>query len=313
MTIIQLQYVLSVAESRNFTLAAEKSFVTQPTLSMQIQKLERELDIEIFDRSTHPITITPIGQKVIEQAKRIIAESKKMHQMVLEAKGSMEGEVTLGIIPTIFPSLVPLFYKTFKKKYPKSILKIKELKTEEIIEKLYDGSLDFGIAATPLNYDNIIEKPIYYEPLLAFIPSHHPLSNSTTISSNDLDPNDILLLEEGHCFRNNVLSLCDTHEIAHVEQELQSGDFSTLIKLSKEGFGITVLPLLFTEDMNESDKKFLKKFTGTQPTREVSLIYHDSQIRVQFAKEFFNLIQGLIRGKLFLESDNVTSPKIVLS
>lgn len=309
MTIIQLQYVISVAEYKNFTIAADKSFVTQPTLSMQIQKLEKELEIDIFDRSTHPITITPMGKKVIEQAKKILVEAKQMKNMVLEEKNSTSGTLTIGIIPTIFPTLVPLFYKTFKKNFPKTQLIVKELKTEEIIEKFQEGTLDFAIAATPLDEPKIIEEPIYYEPLVGFIPKEHHLYKADKIKIEEIKENEVLLLADGHCFRNNVLSICSSAQTQITD--IQSGDFNTLIKLCKEGLGMTILPLLHSEELSDEDKKSIKYFDFKNvPTREVSLLYHETQLRMQFKNEFVQLIQGIIRGKLFLESDSVTSPKI---
>ena len=312
MTLIQLQYVLSVAEYKNFTIAAEKSFVTQPTLSMQIQKLEKELNTEIFDRTTHPITITPIGEKIIIQGKKILKEAKKMHQMVLEEKNSLEGVIKIGIIPTIFPSLVPLFYKTFKKNFPKTKLYILEMKTHEIIQGFNEGTIDFGIGATPLNEVRIIEKPIYEEPLVAFIPKFHQLYKEKKIKISLIKEKEVLLLAEGHCFRNNVLSICNSSQTS--SEGIQSGDFSTLIKLSKEGYGITILPLLFEDNLSEEDKKSIRFFDEPKinPVREVSLLYHENQIRLHFKEEFYKLIQGILRGILYLESDKNNKPKIKL-
>src|SRR5690606_26948050 len=140
MTLIQLEYVLAVAEYKNFTLAADRCFVTQPTLSMQIQKLEKELEIEIFDRSSHPIKLTQIGEKVVNQAKIILKESQKMGQLVLEERGLVEGDFTIGVIPTILPTLVPLFYKSFQKVHPNTNLIIKEMQTDEILVQLQQGT-----------------------------------------------------------------------------------------------------------------------------------------------------------------------------
>ena len=163
MTITQLQYVLAVAEHQNFTFAAQKSFVTQPTLSMQIQKLEDELEIQIFDRSKKPIQLTEIGKKIVEQARNIVNESGRMQDIVDQQKGFIGGEFKLGIIPTIMPTLLPMFLKTFIKKYPKVNLKIEELTTESIIKRLNEGHLDAAIAATPLGNDQIKERILYYE------------------------------------------------------------------------------------------------------------------------------------------------------
>ena len=166
MTITQLNYVLAVAEHQNFTKAAEHSFVTQPTLSMQIQKLEDELSVKIFDRSKKPIELTEVGKKIVAQAKNIVNESDRITDIVDQEKGFIGGEYRIGIIPTIMPTLLPMFLKTFIQNYPKVQLKIKELTTPDIIKQLNDGQLDAALAATPLDDDNLIERPLYYEPFV---------------------------------------------------------------------------------------------------------------------------------------------------
>ena len=176
MTITQLHYVLAVAEYQNFTKAAQKVFVTQPTLSMQIQKLEEELDVQIFDRTKKPIELTEVGRKIVTQARNIVNESDRIQDIVHQQKGFIGGEFKLGIIPTIMPTLLPMFLTNFIKKYPKVKLKIEELNTEAIIERLQDGHLDAAIAATPLELENIKEKPLYYEPFVAYTPPGHRLS-----------------------------------------------------------------------------------------------------------------------------------------
>ncbi|TDM00194.1 MAG: hypothetical protein C4K58_02920 [Flavobacteriaceae bacterium] len=187
MTLVQLQYLISVAKYGNFTVAAEKSFATQPTLSMQIQKLESELGVLIFDRTSHPFKLTKIGEKVVEQAKEILSAAKNMQQIVEEEKNATSGQYTLGIIPTVLPTLVPLFLKVFQEKFPKIKLIIKELKTQDIISQLNDDQIDFGIAATPLLEKNIVEDKLYYEPLLAYIPPSDPLSKKKIINQKELE------------------------------------------------------------------------------------------------------------------------------
>ncbi|WP_313375561.1 LysR substrate-binding domain-containing protein [Chishuiella sp.] len=303
MTLVQLQYVLAVAEHKNFTIAAEKSFVTQPTLSMQIQKLEKELNIDIFDRTSHPIKITQIGEKIVAQAKTILMEANRMKHLVNEEKGLLEGDFVIGVIPTVLPSLVPLFYKTFQKNNPKSNLIIKELQTDKIIKGIKDGSLDFGIVVSPLYEDQIIEKPLYYEPLIAYVPKGHRLSDKDRIKESDLDTADLLILQEGHCFRNNVLALCDTTHMKNRPIKLESGSFEALIKLANDGYGMTLLPSLVAEDLPNDLKGNIKDFESPVPTREVALIYHQSQLRNSFEKELINTIQSILRGKIFLEKD----------
>ncbi|NNE77383.1 MAG: LysR family transcriptional regulator, partial [Pricia sp.] len=208
MTITQLQYVLAVAEYQNFTLAAEKSFVTQPTLSMQVQKLEDELDILIFDRSKKPISITEVGKKIVAQAKNIVNEANRIKDIVDQEKGYIGGDYTLGIIPTIMPTLLPMFLKTFIKKYPKVNLIIKEQSTENLIRNIQDGHLDAAIAATPLEIEFIKERPLYYEPFVGYVPNNHRLGKAQSLKPEDLDITDILLLQDGHCFRDGVINLC---------------------------------------------------------------------------------------------------------
>jgi LysR family transcriptional regulator, hydrogen peroxide-inducible genes activator len=309
MTITQLKYVLSVAEYQNFTIAAEYSFVTQPTLSMQIQKLEDELNVKIFNRSKKPIELTVIGQKIVNQAKVIVNESNRIIDIVHQQKGFVGGEFKLGIIPTVMPTLLPMFLQNFTKKYPKVKLIIEELTTEEIIRKLSDGYIDVAIAATPLENEAIIEKPLYYEPFIGLIPENHRLYNQKKITSEELEIEDILLLEDGHCFKDSVINLCRTHKIDNkMGFQLASGSFDTLIKLSKEGLGMTLLPYLHTLDLNDLDKSHLREFTDPTPAREVSLIYHKSQLKMQLIEALKKTIDGVVRGAISFSDVKIISP-----
>lgn len=310
MTLIQLQYVLTVAEYKNFTIAAEKAFVSQPTLSMQIQKLEKNLGVELFDRTTNPIKITPIGKKIVDQAKVILLEAGKLSKIVEEDKKSMNGTVVIGIIPTITPTLVPLFYKTFKNKYPESELVIKELKTDDILRGIKEGSLDFGIASTPLEDSQIVEKPMYKEPLVGYISPHNgSMYKEKLLDIDKLNFNYLLMLEEGHCFRDTVLDLCKHKDMINSNIKLESGSFYTLVSLVNEGFGFTILPLLESENLSDVDKKNIRYFTSS-PTRKISLIYSTNQIRTTFAEKFTELIKSILRGKLFLEEKIENKPQI---
>lgn len=309
MTITQLKYVLSVAEYKNFTVAAEHSFVTQPTLSMQIQKLEDELDIQIFNRSKKPIELTEVGKKVVEQAKIIVNESNRITDIVHQHKGFVGGEFKLGIIPTVMPTLLPMFLNNFTKRYPKVKLIIEELTTEEIIRKLMDGHIDAGLAATPLENEAIKERPLYYEPFVGLIPEDHRLYKQKFIEADELEMDDILLLEDGHCFKESVINLCRTYKSNNKKGfQLESGSFDTLIKLSKEGLGMTLLPYLHTLDLAESDKKFLREFSPPSPAREVSLIFHKSQLKMQLIEALKSSIDGIVRGAISFSDVKIISP-----
>lgn len=309
MTITQLYYVLAVAENQNFTKAAEKCFVTQPTLSMQIQKLEEELDIQIFDRSKKPIELTDVGRKIVIQARNIVNESYRIQDIVDQQKGFIGGEFKLGIIPTIMPTVLPLFLRNFIKKYPKIKLKIEELTTEDIISKLKDGHLDAAIAATPLEDDTIKERVLFFEPFVAYIPNNHRLHNNKKIDVSDLDLNDMLLLEDGHCFRDGVLNLCKAFKDNSDEKfQLESGSIETLIKLSNEGLGMTLLPYLHTLELNEKEKVNLHYFNEPSPAREVSLIYHKSELKMQIIEALQDVISGVVRGAIAFQDVKIISP-----
>ena len=310
MTITQLKYVLAVAEHKNFTLAAEKCFVTQPTLSMQIQKIEEELSIQIFDRTKKPIQLTDIGQKIVNQAKNIVNEADRIQDIVEQQKGFIGGEFRLGIIPTIMPTLLPMFLNNFIKKYPKVKLIIEELNTDEIIIKLNNGSIDAAIAATPLQEEKIKEIVLYYEPFVAYIPESHHHFEKQEIEVADLNLDEILLLQDGHCFRDGIMNLCKNqtkNEINHFQ--IESGSFETLIKLADEGLGTTLLPYLHTLDLKDKDKLKLKHFKEPKPAREVSLIYPKSELKIQIIDALRSTIAGVVKGAIVFQNVEIISPK----
>ncbi|MCL6272914.1 LysR substrate-binding domain-containing protein [Muricauda sp. 2012CJ35-5] len=309
MTITQLQYVLAVAEYRNFTLAAEKSYVTQPTLSMQVQKLEDELDILIFDRGKKPITITEVGKKIVAQAKNIVAEAERIKDIVDQDKGFIGGDYTIGIIPTVMPTLLPMFLNTFIKKYPKVNLIIKEQPTEALIRNILDGHLDAGIAATPLEIEFIKERPLYYEPFVGYVPNNHRLADRKELVTEDLDVSDILLLQDGHCFRDGVINLCKTPKNAQDEHfKIESGSFETLVSLSDEGMGMTLLPYLNTLDLDTKKQQQLRPFRNPSPAREISLIYHKSELKIQITEAIREVISSIVKGAIAFQDVKIISP-----
>jgi LysR family transcriptional regulator, hydrogen peroxide-inducible genes activator len=310
MTITQLKYVLAVAEHQNFTLAAEKCFVTQPTLSMQIQKIEEELSIQIFNRATKPIQLTEIGRKIVEQAKNIVNEADRIQDIVEQQKGFIGGEFRLGIIPTIMPTLLPMFLNNFIKKYPKVKLIIEELNTDEIIKKLNNGHLDAAIAATPLSEENIKEIVLYFEPFVAYIPENHAQFSKSEITIDDINLDEILLLQDGHCFRDNVLNLCKNKSKTQTSNfQIESGSFETLIKLANEGLGTTLLPYLHTLDLKEADQLKLKHFASPKPAREVSLIYPKTELKIHIINALRTTIAGVVKGAIVFQDVQIVSPK----
>ncbi|MGB2685957.1 MAG: hydrogen peroxide-inducible genes activator [Olleya sp.] len=309
MTITQLSYVLAVAENQNFTKAAQKCFVTQPTLSMQIQKLEDQLDVLIFDRSKKPIELTEVGKKIVTQARNIVNESYRIQDIVDQEKGYIGGEFKIGIIPTVMPTLLPMFLTNFVKKYPKVKLKIEELTTEEIISRINDGHLDAAIAATPLENENIKERVLYFEPFVAYVPQNHRLKNKKKLETSDLEIDDMLLLEDGHCFRDGVINLCKAFKNHSDDKfQIESGSIETLVKLSNEGLGMTLMPYLHTLDLNDRDKENLHYFAEPSPAREVSLIYHKSELKMQIIEAMQDVISGIVRGAIAFQNVQIISP-----
>ncbi|MDR5589979.1 hydrogen peroxide-inducible genes activator [Christiangramia sp. SM2212] len=309
MTITQLHYVLAVAEHKNFTKAAQKVFVTQPTLSMQIQKLEEELEVTIFDRTKKPIQLTEVGQKIVQQARNIVNESDRIQDIVDQQKGFIGGIFRLGVIPTVMPTLLPMFIGSFIKKYPKVKLKIEELHTEAILEKLKEGHLDAAIAATPLEVDGIKENVLYYEPFVPYIPNSEDSANSGKIDIEDLDINNMLLLEDGHCFKDGIINLCKASRDYDGDQlQLESGSFETLIKLANEGMGMTLLPYLHTLDLKDSEKNNLRMFKDPVPAREVSLIYNRSELKMQIIEALRSTIASVVKGAITFQNVKIISP-----
>ena len=310
MTITQLKYTLAVAEYGNFTTASEKCFVTQPTLSMQVQKLEEELGVTIFIRSTKPLQVTDVGEKVLFQARKIVEESSRMNDVISEEKGIIGGTLKVGIIPTVSSTLLPLFLNIFIKKHKNVELKIEEYNTDTLSKKLEDNTIDCAIAATPLNNSKIIERPIYYEPFVAYVPEHHFLSGNKSLGLDDLSNSDLLILEDGHCFRNQVLNLCSIDDV-NKQYELKSGSFETLINLSNNGPWMTIIPYLHSNNLSSNNIQNIIPFEDPAPAREISMIYSKSQLKLPVINALMDTISSVIRGQIKYNDIKIMSPASV--
>lgn len=275
MTLTQLEYVLAVYKHKHFGKAAESCYVTQPTLSMQLQKLEDELQVTIFDRSKSPIKPTEEGLLIINQAEKIIHEQKRMFSIINETKEEITGDFKLAIIPTLSPYILPLFIQSFVKNYPKVNLQIEEAKTEDIIEMLKKDEVDAGLLATPLHEKQIIERVLYYEPFYLFVSNKHPFYKKEKIKEEELDIDEIWLLNKGNCFRDQVLNICSQGNIKTSNNPInfESGNFETLKNMVLKGFGYTILPHMAAKQLAPAHKKFIKPFKAPVPTREVSLVF----------------------------------------
>ncbi len=300
MTLTQLEYILAVDQLKHFGKAAESCFVTQPTLSMQIQKLEDELQVTIFDRSKSPIQTTVEGKAIIDQSQIIIKEKKRLFSILDESKEELTGEFKLAVIPTLTPFLVPLFIQHFVKKYPKVNLMLEEAKTEDIIEMLKKDEVDAALLATPLEEKHIEERVLYYEPFYLFVHAKHPLANKVKVKEEELDINDIWLLNKGNCFREQVLNICAQKRGNSTNEHInfESGNFETLKNMVLKGFGYTILPHMAVQDLSKAQKKLVRPFKAPIPTREISLVFSKDCLKRKIVDALEEEILGDIPDEL---------------
>lgn len=275
MTVTQLEYALAVYKHRHFGRAAEACHITQPTLSMQLQKLEDELGVILFDRSKNPIIPTQEGERVISQAQNVIQEYKKIYQVIDQGQKDLVGDFRLGVIPTLSPYLIPVFAATFCRKYPQVNLYIHEHKTEDILDLLEKDELDAGLLVTPLYQDNLIERTLFHEPFYLFVSADSPFSEKEMIKESELKSEGLWLLTEGHCMRNQMTKICSMKN--HTQQggnlHFESGNIETLMNMVIESSGYTLIPHLALKGLSPAKKKMVRSFQQPVPSREISLVH----------------------------------------
>lgn len=277
MTIQQLEYIIALDTYKHFVNAADHCFVTQPTLTIQVKKLEDEIGIILFDRKKTPLATTKAGEKVIEKARQILREVSGLKQMIGHEKKDITGRFKIAVIPTVAPFLVPLFVGHFAEKYPDTILEIEELKSEVIIARLKKDSLDLGILVTPIEEDSINEIPLYYEPFVFYGSQNHPLLTQKSIDPTTLKKEgNLWLLDKGNCFRNQVLNLCLSEEQqAKKSIYFDSSSIESVKRMVSHYNGFTLLPQLSVE---ENDPHF-RPLNEPIPVREVSIISHNTFVK----------------------------------
>lgn len=305
MNIQQLEYIVAVDNCRHFLKAAEKCFVTQATLSMMIKKLEEELGVKIFDRSHQPVIPTETGNKIIAQAKIIIQENNRMKEIVKEEQGQLSGELKIGIIPTLAPYLLPLFIQSFLKKYPSVRLKISELTTSNIIQKLEHRDLDVALLSTPLNLAFLKEEILFYEPFIAYTSSKDTILNKKFILAKDIDIHRLCLLEEGHCLRLQAINLCELRnkEKEVRQMEFETGSIETLKRIVEENNGITILPLLALKGMSPDQKDNVRFFKKPVPVREIGLVTYRYFVKEKLIQKLKEEIVLNIPGDMISSSE----------
>jgi len=281
MTITQIDYILAVEKHRHFGAAAAACYVTQPTLSMQIHKLEKEIGVQLFDRSKQPVIVTEAGAEVIEQAKRIRTECQTLIEMVEARKGTVNGEVRVGIIPTLAPYLLPLFVRDFTAHYPQVKLMVYELMTDTIISRLREGKIDAGILVTPLQEPGIREHLLFYEEMLLYVSPNNDIYQKQYVLARDITPDKLWLLEEGHCFRSQIMNLCELQKASREGHafEYEAGSIETLRRMVEINDGMTIIPELAAMELTKSQQQRIRHFRKPVPMRQVSLVVHRDYVK----------------------------------
>ena len=296
MTLQQLSYLVALDTHRQFGLAAEKSYVSQPALSVQVQKLEEELGVLLFDRTQRRIEPTAVGAQIIAQARRVLREAQQLREVVAAAKGEVVGELRLGVISTLAPYLVPRFLVSLTTAYPQLHVHIEELRSEEIMQRLKDYRLDVGLLVTPLDDPLLHEYPLLDEPFLLLASETHPLAAQAAVRPADLASPGLWLMQEGHCFRNQVLNLCG-RSTAPGPVAYESGSIETLKELVRRHHGYTLVPELAVLDEVDHNP-LLKRFVAPAPVREVSLVVHHSFVRTALLTALSELIRASVPERL---------------
>lgn len=291
MNIQQLEYILAVADYQHFGRAAEACHVTQPTLSTMIKKLEEELAVKIFDRHEQPIQPTATGRLILEQARIIIRQVDNLQQIVAEQRQAFAGQVRIGIIPTLAPYLVPRFLPPFLTQYPDVQLQITEAITATLIQQLRDNHIDIAILVTPLAGEDLRVRPLFYEEF--FVYTRHPYPKAYMMAE-DIDPDRLWILEEGHCFRSQILNICALNRARSFRVEYRSGSIETLKRLVEVEDGLTILPELATLEFSPAEQARLKPFYPPAPVREVSLVVHQDFIRKGILQALCTTIEEVV-------------------
>lgn len=285
LTLTQLRYLAALDQHRSFRLAAERCHVTQPALSMQIHKLEELIGFCVFDRSAQPIVPTEQGESVLSQVRAVLRECDRLGDVVRVACGqNLSGLYRLGVIPTLAPTLVPALLPAFVRAHPTVELVIEELRTDALVSRVLDGSLDGGLAATPLSVPGLHERPLFVEAMAVYLAPEHPLSDRPLIHQSDLAEHRPWLLEEGHCFRNQVLHVCRLARQGGPLARFEGNTFETLVRLCDAGIGLTVLPQSVVARLSAEQRRRVRSFAEPAPAREVSLVFAREQLRRRMAE-----------------------------
>lgn len=299
MTLQQLEYIVALDKHRHFVKAAESCHVTQSTLSMMIQKLEQELEINIFDRKMQPIAPTEIGRSLIDQAKVILYNAKQFKELALSEKQQESGKVTLGIIPTVAPYILPKLFNILQERNPNIQLHVKEITTAEIIKQLDKAEIDMALLATPLDNPNILEIPVYYEKFFGYISPTEDLYQMKELEMNHIPMDHLWVLKEGHCLRNQVIRLCEFD--SGFSSIYEAGSIDTLIKIVDTNGGYTIIPELHIDLLSEQQKLNVRPIVNPEPNREISLVVRNDYVKERLLNVIAKNISDVIPENMLNE------------
>ena len=298
MTLTQLEYLVAIDTHRSFVAAAVACFVSQPALSMQIQKLEQELGVELFDRNAKPIRPTDIGEQVIRQARVVLREHQHISEIIQQSHASYDGELRLGIIPTVSPYLLPLILNTFAERYPRVRLRFTDLTTPHVLQALLTDQLDAGIIATQEDDRDLLSTELYQEAFVGYVSQSHRLTDRPYIQPSDLRLDDLWLLSEGHCFRQQTLEICAGENASSSMRrnvQFESGSLETLMKMVEHQGGMTLLPELALRYIPAERQQIYVRTFLNSPVRKVRLIRHRSYLKQHLIEALVAVIHERVK------------------
>jgi LysR family hydrogen peroxide-inducible transcriptional activator len=274
-----LRYLVAVADTRHFGRAAERSFVSQPTLSAQLKKLEAYLGVQLIERAPKRVQLTAAGEEIVERARRILEASDEIVELARGHRDPLAGRLRLALLPTIGPYLLPNVAARLRKQLPRLELMLYEYQTDPMLEKLHSGEIDVGILAFPVQMDGLDSRVLYQEPFMVALPAAHPLAQRKTIKVDDLAHETLLLLEDGHCLRDQALDICSSIDL-HEKQDFRATSLETLRQMVASGVGITLLPELAGRGAYGAARGVtIRPFAKPVPTRTIGAIWRKSTAR----------------------------------
>jgi LysR family hydrogen peroxide-inducible transcriptional activator len=306
MNIQQLQYIIALDRYKNFTKASQSCFITQATMSTMIRRLEEELDVVIFDRKTNPILTTDRGKEIIAEAEKALTHIKRMTQVAKE--DVYEGPVRIGIIPTIAHSLLPKVLKVWMHDFPDVAFIVSETTTEQVLEQLKDGQLDFGIISTPIDAKGFDTEVLYYEQLKVYGRIN---TNKKYLVTSDLSKETHWLLEDGHCIRDQIMSYCSLQNNENQLNNLrfQSHSFETLLNMVDSFGGLTILPELYVQTLSPEHQNRVMEFEKPVPVREISLVAYRTEVKSNLGVALAKIVRDTVNVKVDLAEALILSGK----